>query len=188
MKCLSLWQPWASLMAYGAKGIETRSWDTAYRGPLLIHAAKKWDRELSDTLCSEPINGALITRGWQPAGSRAFGLPLGAIIAAVDLRYCRRVLEQNRFSALLTDGILVGPYECQFGDYYPGRYGWGVDKVLRFQTPIPFVGHQGLFNVPDELVADAIAHAIPVTPSPCHPVTSSPCHPSTIHRPLTTDH
>ena len=40
MKVLSLWQPWATLMAIGAKKIETRHWYTRYRGPLVIHAAK----------------------------------------------------------------------------------------------------------------------------------------------------
>lgn len=40
MKAISLWQPWASLIAHGVKTIETRSWSTPYRGPLAIHAAK----------------------------------------------------------------------------------------------------------------------------------------------------
>ena len=39
MKALTLHQPWASLIAIGAKKIETRSWATSYRGPLAIHAA-----------------------------------------------------------------------------------------------------------------------------------------------------
>lgn len=39
MKALTLWQPWASLVALGVKTIETRSWSTGYRGPLAIHAA-----------------------------------------------------------------------------------------------------------------------------------------------------
>ena len=39
MKSLSLWQPWASLVALGIKTVETRSWATSYRGPLAIHAA-----------------------------------------------------------------------------------------------------------------------------------------------------
>lgn len=41
MKALTLWQPWASLIALGVKTIETRSWSTSYRGPLAIHAAAK---------------------------------------------------------------------------------------------------------------------------------------------------
>lgn len=46
MKALSLTQPWASLVAVGAKRIETRSWRTSYRGPLAIHAAKLRSRTL----------------------------------------------------------------------------------------------------------------------------------------------
>lgn len=41
MKAITLWQPWASLIAIGAKKYETRSWKTNYRGPIAIHAAKK---------------------------------------------------------------------------------------------------------------------------------------------------
>lgn len=39
MKAITLWQPWASLVATGAKIIETRSWGTRHRGPIAIHAA-----------------------------------------------------------------------------------------------------------------------------------------------------
>lgn len=35
MKALSLTQPWATLMAIGAKRIETRSWGAAYRGGVM---------------------------------------------------------------------------------------------------------------------------------------------------------
>lgn len=41
MKAISLWQPWATFLVHGLKKIETRSWSTKYRGPLLIHAALK---------------------------------------------------------------------------------------------------------------------------------------------------
>lgn len=34
MRGLSLTQPWATLVAIGAKKIETRSWTTTYRGAL----------------------------------------------------------------------------------------------------------------------------------------------------------
>lgn len=45
VKAISLWEPWASLMRSGAKTVETRSWYTSYRGPLLICAAKRKDRD-----------------------------------------------------------------------------------------------------------------------------------------------
>lgn len=40
MKAITVWQPWATLLATGQKHNETRSWKTSYRGEILIHAAK----------------------------------------------------------------------------------------------------------------------------------------------------
>lgn len=42
---MSLRQPWADLIAYRYKVIETRTWDTKFRGPCLIHASKQVDKE-----------------------------------------------------------------------------------------------------------------------------------------------
>ena len=39
MKAMSVRQPWASLIAYGVKTIEVRSWRTDFRGKLLICAS-----------------------------------------------------------------------------------------------------------------------------------------------------
>ena len=51
MKILSIRQPWAALVAMGTKTVENRSWRTAYRGPLLIHASlHKPSREVLDNL------------------------------------------------------------------------------------------------------------------------------------------
>lgn len=50
MKVISLLQPWATLAVIGQKKIETRSWSTKYRGPLLIHASKRWDNNLYQTI------------------------------------------------------------------------------------------------------------------------------------------
>lgn len=41
MKALSVKQPWASMIRNGPKTIETRTWKTDYRGPLLIVSSKK---------------------------------------------------------------------------------------------------------------------------------------------------
>jgi hypothetical protein len=45
LKILSIRQPWADLIVRGAKDIENRSWPTKYRGPILVHASLKLDRE-----------------------------------------------------------------------------------------------------------------------------------------------
>jgi hypothetical protein len=41
MRALSVRQPWAWLITQGIKDVENRSWRTSYRGPLLIHAARR---------------------------------------------------------------------------------------------------------------------------------------------------
>lgn len=38
MKAITIWQPYASLIAAGLKEYETRSWPTRYRGPIAIHS------------------------------------------------------------------------------------------------------------------------------------------------------
>jgi hypothetical protein len=43
VKVLSVKNPWAYLIIYGGKDVENRTWETKYRGPLLIHASKSMD-------------------------------------------------------------------------------------------------------------------------------------------------
>ena len=45
MKVLTIKQPWATLIMQGNKRFEFRSWQTKYRGELLIHAGKGIDKE-----------------------------------------------------------------------------------------------------------------------------------------------
>lgn len=51
----SLWnvylrQPYAELVAVGRKTIETRTWNTNFRGKFIIHASKTIDKESSNIL------------------------------------------------------------------------------------------------------------------------------------------
>jgi hypothetical protein len=41
LKCLSIHQPYADLISAGLKTIECRSWQTSYRGDILICSTKK---------------------------------------------------------------------------------------------------------------------------------------------------
>jgi hypothetical protein len=45
MKALSIRQPWAWLIVNGYKDIENRTWNTKFRGLVLIHASKGFDKE-----------------------------------------------------------------------------------------------------------------------------------------------
>lgn len=42
MKTISVRQPYATLICSGVKPIENRSWNTDFRGRVLIHASKNY--------------------------------------------------------------------------------------------------------------------------------------------------
>ncbi len=44
MKALSIRQPWSWLIVNGFKPVENRTWSTAYRGELAIHAGRTFDQ------------------------------------------------------------------------------------------------------------------------------------------------
>lgn len=108
MKCISLWQPWATLWAIGAKRIETRHWPTNHRGPILIHAAKKLTCDIPGLLDAirkdwEHWSDALRADGCVLDEERKLiglgGLPRGAIVGAVCLDDCLAVHRLERITA-----------------------------------------------------------------------------------------
>lgn len=145
--CLSLWQPWATLMAIGAKRNETRSWPMKRRGLLAIHAAQKWTKELAGIAQSEPFRVALVKGGLSEqylglkAASCFWGhtLPFGAIVCIVNVLDCLPTTHES--------APAEGTDERAFGDYSPGRFFFRTELVKRLDPPIPCVGRQGLFEV-----------------------------------------
>lgn len=82
---LTLHQPWASLIAVGAKTIETRGWSTDYRGPLAIHAgARRVHHGKFLLLARTALNKGLISRE-QEKPFRSIDVPFGAVVAVCDL-------------------------------------------------------------------------------------------------------
>lgn len=132
MKVLSLLQPWASLVMVGAKKIETRSWQTPFRGELLIHASlgKK-----GDALCAAPPFSHYINDFDK--------LPFGAIIGSVVLKNIVPVERLHLSSDVLA---MLTLEEKAFGDYTQGRYAWLLHTPVPFSKPIPIRGSLGLWN------------------------------------------
>jgi len=67
MKCLTLIQPWASLIVDLRKPYETRSWKTSYRGPFGIHAGAKVDEVACEQFGYDPAKiqtGAVLGIAW----------------------------------------------------------------------------------------------------------------------------
>jgi hypothetical protein len=130
MKALSLWQPWASAMASNAKQIETRSWPTAYRGELVICAAKR-----------KPTRAELSGLNDSVVKTLAEVLPYGAALCIVELYDCWRTERVNGLRQPISD------MEREFGDYSPGRWAWLTRNLRVLQSPVPILGRQGLWNL-----------------------------------------
>lgn len=163
MKLISLWEPWASLMAIGAKRIETRSWSTDYRGWLAIHASKGGlnQSQLQKTCFENSFYSALQDlpsfREQIEAPVRRKGwikdvFPHGCIVAVVNLANVYRTdlcTGPTEYLSELRERYAV---ESAFGDYHPGRFAWLTNKRFQLLRPIPFKAAQGLVNLPSETV------------------------------------
>jgi hypothetical protein len=148
LKAVSLWQPWASLIAVGAKTLETRSWPTSHRGKIVIHAAKIWNGECAAALERPEFQRALapVYAPAQVLFSDVLGvlndhLPFGCALAVADLLDCFRIGDAPvKWRDRLTTK------EQAFGNYLPERWAWVFGEVRLLKVPTPMQGRQGVFE------------------------------------------
>jgi len=147
MKALTLTQPWATLVAIGAKRIETRSWRTDYRGPLAIHAAKGPDK--TGFVVTTPCYPILKNAGLEP-----LELPHGFVVATCELAAVYQMPSGlETFDGWHWDGPDGRLYDYEltyqekmFGLWETGRYAWLLADVKRLPEPIPARGSLGLWD------------------------------------------
>lgn len=129
MKAITLWEPWATLVAHEYKKYETRSWEIKHRGDLVIHAAKRIPR-VEDSLTPR------IIQALKEIGIEAIGdFPFGCAVAVVS------VVKVFRTETLLPS---LDSAQQAFGDFSPKRYAWQLANIYRF-PPIPMTGRQGIW-------------------------------------------
>jgi hypothetical protein len=140
MKTITLWQPWASLIACGAKRIETRSWETSYRGELAIHAAKSTPTYVT-RIISEPTFAGLLVEHLGTIQRNLFAeARLKQFPAGVVLAMCRLV------DCIPAEDSAPSDQEHIFGDFRTGRYAWILEDIKPLAEPIPATGKQGLWE------------------------------------------
>lgn len=140
MKCITIHQPWASLVVGGHKKHETRTWKTAHRGRILIHSGKRFIDAARSLASVTPFYQLL----QEMEIKNSYDLPLGAIIGEVEILDCKDTEEIRDTTEEL---------ERTLGDFRNGRWAWILGSPKRYSNPIPYTGKQGLFEVPDEVVA-----------------------------------
>lgn len=133
MKALSVRQPWAWAIARGHKAVENRSWATAHRGHLLIHASMRIDLDA----CASPL---VHDAGWRADDPVA---TIGAIVAAVDL------------TGMCTATVGAPDTDCGCGVWAePGAYHWLLRAPRALERPVLALGRLGLWEPADGLVAE----------------------------------
>jgi hypothetical protein len=148
VKCLSLWQPWASAMfTYEVedrpvKTIETRHWPIYVPSggcALAIHAAKqKYRRQDYDGDFAYMVSSLKIDNSY---------MPYGAVLGIVWLDSCKKADELIN---------MIGPTERMFGNYvneddngdFQQRYGFVTDpsRIRILRQPYTLRGMQGVFT------------------------------------------
>lgn len=137
IRALSLLQPWASLMAFGEKFIETRSWATSYRGLVAIAASARWkpgDKEFA----------ACYPEVWNEHGISVYDLPLGKILCVGWLDDCIKT------EYIDLRAVRCGKHEDEFGNYARGRYAWIFASIQPLLRPVPVKGSLGLYSLAPE--------------------------------------
>lgn len=124
MKVLTIKQPWATLIMQGDKRFEFRSWQTKYRGDLLIHAGKGIDKEAMKRLAK-----------YLPDEN-----PLGKILGKVTLVDCIRMCPEFK------EMLLKENSDIYTKSSFSENFGWQVEDVQVFDEPIEAKGHLSLWE------------------------------------------
>ncbi|MDE2097934.1 MAG: ASCH domain-containing protein [Patescibacteria group bacterium] len=143
MKAITLTQPWATLVAIGAKHYETRSWSTNYRGPLAIHAAKGFPKWAQDAMDHRPFYEVLHEQ-FQGYERGHVDEARGHVLAIVNVT--AYIPTSARASASTLANLGLTDRELAFGDYSPGHFAWRLENVRRLPEPIPAKGALGLWQ------------------------------------------
>jgi hypothetical protein len=131
MRALSVRQPWAWAIVTGLKPVENRTWPTAYRGPVLIHAGQTVERDEIDSmlsLCARQTGTglALLRNAYDQQAAT------GAIVGAVTITDC------------------VTHHESP---WFHGPHGFVLERPARAMKPVRLRGLLSFFNVPDDVLA-----------------------------------
>lgn len=125
MKVLTIKQPWATLIAEGYKKYEFRTWNTKFRGTLLIHAGKGIDKKALERF--KHLN---------------LEYPTGCIIAKCEITDSIYIDDEMRAYLKKEDPLV---YRGVVNHPEWEGYGFKIDNVEKIK-PIPINGKLSLWD------------------------------------------
>ena len=137
MKVLSLLQPWASLVIWGNKKLECRSWQTAHRGTMLIHASAKRPTRREKLMFEQ-------SECFKDHITDMNELPYGCLIGSVKLIEIYRTETLIHHPEILLDQ--QWQQEFAFDDFSPSRFAWHFIDPQPLDLYLPIKGTLGLWE------------------------------------------
>ena len=141
-RALTLWQPWAWLVASGHKGVENRPAGfshKSFRGNFWIHAAAESSASIGSWPLAVKLCRELLGEGFQIPPARE--LSFGAIVGRATIT-----------------GILVPRgqmfHKPNVSWHFPDQYGFLVEGAVALAEPVPCRGYQGFWTVPPAVVEE----------------------------------
>ncbi|NIH77317.1 hypothetical protein FHV99_004569 [Ochrobactrum sp. P20RRXII] len=137
MKCISIWQPFATLAAKGYKVFETRSW----MPPKSLIGQRIG---IASTKIMRPEQRAYIERDdfkffYQRTGLPSLqDLPHGYLLGTAILDRVEFISEE-----FLEE---ISAEEYQYGWYELGHYAWALIDPIELARPVPIRGKQGIYD------------------------------------------
>ena len=138
MLCLSIRQPYAWAIVEGVKRIENRSWKTAHRGRILIHAGIS-PAEIHGTRPADwQAKGMPTLDSFDKLAYRGFILGSVRIVDIVPVEKINPFLRENHGQKHFASGPLC----------------WLLADPIKFTSPIPMLGKLSLFQVEDSILPE----------------------------------
>jgi hypothetical protein len=145
VKALSLRQPWLWAVLELGKTIENRRWNTHYRGPILLHAAKGCTvDECSGALAW--MQEARLVEPLDPRWPGLRGVERGGICGYAEIADVVPPDVPPLFLQVTKDELRW---------HMPKQYGFVLRNVRRLPF-VPYAGSLGLFEVSPDAVAKAM--------------------------------
>ncbi|KAL8486620.1 hypothetical protein ACS0TY_023347 [Phlomoides rotata] len=149
--CLTMHQPWASLLVYGIKRIEGRSWPSPIRGRLWIHAAGKVPEPETIKAMEDFYREIYATDGITDIKFPEH-YPVSRLIGCVDVVGCVSCEELVSWEDVPASVRLEGQTPCC----------WLCEKPQKLLIPFEMRGFQGVYNLERKMYEAAVRGLSPV--------------------------
>lgn len=125
MKALTIKEPWASLIVNGYKKYEFRSWNTKYRGKILIHTSQSMEKKNKERFKDYNLD-----------------LKPGYIIGEAEITDVIWIDEEKHKELLeANSNVYKNSVNC---------YGFKIENVIKYENPIPAKGKLGFWDFYDK--------------------------------------